>query len=65
MSEEKGLTAEEVKTVRIGMEMYFKYAEGFITFQKIRTGQFTLTPEEEQIVPFVKVARDLLGMKDD
>lgn len=65
MNEKKGLTAEEVETVRIGVEAYFKYATGYIVFQKIRSGQFGMTEEEKKIEPLVTAARKLLGIGDD
>lgn len=65
MNEKKGLTAEEVEIVRIGIEAFFKYANGLIVYQKIRSGEFGMTEEEKKIEPLVTAARKLLGIGDD
>lgn len=59
----KGLTPEEKEEVRVGMEIFFKYADRYIGFFKIRSWQTELTDEEKEIRPVVQRAMKLLGMK--
>ena len=63
MDDKKGLTFEEKEEVRIGMEKFFEYANGYIGFSKMRSGQSELTEEEKEIQPQVQRAMELLGMK--
>lgn len=58
-----GLTSEEKEIVRDGVEAYLKYADGYIVFQKVRSGQTELTEDEKKIVPLVVAMKELLGIK--
>ncbi len=62
-SEKTGLTAAEKEIVKAGVEAYLKYADGYIVFQKVRSGQTELTEEEKKIVPLVVAMKELLGIK--
>ena len=53
---------EQMAVIRHGWEVYSKYADGYVTFQKIRTGQLELTEEEKRIIPAIQAAKKLLGI---
>lgn len=63
MNEKKGLTAEEVDVVREAFMKFTEYANNYVVFHKIRSGELGLTAEEEKLVPLMLKAQELLGIK--